>query len=143
MILREFIEKIDKDTPLCIMKAPDIDNVFRRENATDAIPDALLDMKVRAIFTESELLYIYVQRNAKTGSFGEFLNSLDIHACIDVRIVDHGGKTVKEFHDKDFYSDDKYNDYLVKRISVSNDGWDGRISVVIEPDDYVWSYIGY
>lgn len=72
MLLREFIEKIDKDTPLRIMKAPDIDNVFKRENATDAIPDTLLDMKVRAIFTESELLYIYVQRNAKNGSFGEF-----------------------------------------------------------------------
>lgn len=82
-------------------------------------------------------------RNAKNGSFGEFLNSLDIHACIDVRVVDHDGKTVKEFHDKDFCSNDEYNDYLVKRISVSDDGWDGRISVVIEPDDYIWSYVGY
>ena len=100
-------------------------------------------MKVRSIFTESELLYIYVQRNDKNGSFGEFLNSLDIHACIDVRVVDHNDKTVDEFHDKDFCSNDKYNDYLVKRISISNDGWDGRISVVIEPDDYVWSYVGY
>ena len=88
-------------------------------------------------------MYIYVQRNAKNGSFGEFLNSLDIHACIDVRVVDHNDKTVDEFHDKDFCSNDKYNDYLVKRISISNDGWDGRISVVIEPDDYVWSYVGY
>ena len=143
MLLRELMEKIDKDAPLCIMKAPDIDNVFRRKDSSDAIPDTLLDMKVRAIFTESELLYIYVQRNAKNGSFGEFLNSLDIHACIDVRVVDHDGKTVEEFHDEDFCSNDEYNDYLVKRISVSDDGWDGRISVVIEPDDYVWSYVGY
>ena len=143
MLLRELMEKIDKDVPLCIMKASDIDNVFRRKCASDAIPDTLLDMKVRAIFTESELLYIYVQRNAKNGSFGEFLNSLDIHACIDVRVVDHDGKTLKEFHDKDFCSNDEYNDYLVKRISVGDDGWDGRISVVIEPDDYVWSYVGY
>ena len=143
MLLRELMEKIDKNTSLCIMKAPDIDNVFRRNDASDAIPDTLLDMKVRAIFTESELLYIYVQRNAKNGSFGEFLNSLDIHACIDVCVLDHDGKTVKEFHDKDFYSNDEYNDYLVKRISVGDDGWDGRISVVIEPDDYIWSYVGY
>ena len=143
MLLRELMEKIDKNTSLCIMKAPDIDNVFRRKDSSDAIPDTLLDMKVRAIFTESELLYIYVQRNAKNGSFGEFLNSLDIHACIDVCVVDHDGKTLKEFHDKDFYLNDEYNDYLVKRISVGNDGWDGRISVVIEPDDYVWSYVGY
>ena len=143
MLLRELMEKIDKNTSLCIMKAPDIDNVFRRNDASDAIPYTLLDMKVRAIFTESELLYIYVQRNAKNGSFGEFLNSLDIHTCIDVRVVDHDGKTVKEFHDEDFCSNDEYNDYLVKRISVSDDGWNGRISVVIEPDDYIWSYVGY
>ena len=143
MLLRELMEKIDKDAELCIMKDPDINNAFRRKDASDAIPDTLLDMKVRAIFTDSELLYIYVQRNAKDGSFGEFLNSLDIHACIDVRIVDHDGKTVKEFHDEDFCSNDEYNDYLVKRISVSDDGWDGRISVVIEPDDYIWSYVGY
>ena len=143
MLLRELMEKIDKNTSLCIMKAPDIDNVFRRNDASDAIPDTLLDMKVRAIFTENELLYIYVQRNAKDGSFGEFLNSLDTYTCIDVRIVDHDGKTVEEFHDEDFCSNDEYNDYLVKRISVSDDGLDGRISVVIEPDDYIWSYVGY
>ena len=143
MLLRELMEKIDKNTPLCIMKAPDIDNVLIRNGASDAIPDTLLDMKVRAIFTESELLYIYVQRNAKNGSFGEFLNSLDTHVCIDVRVVDHDGKTLNEFHDKDFCSNDEYNDYLVKRISVGDDGCDGRISVVIEPDDYVWSYVGY
>ena len=143
MLLRELMEKIDKDTPLCIMKSTDIDNVFKRKDSSDAIPDTLLDMKVRAIFTDSELLYIYVQRNAKNGSFGEFLNSLDIHACIDVRVVDHDGKTVEEFHDEDFCSNDEYNDYLVKRVSVGDDGWDGRISVVIEPDDYIWSYVGY
>ena len=143
MLLRELIEKIDKNTPLCIMKAPDIDNVFKRKDSSDAIPDTLLDMKVRAIFTESELLYIYVQRNAKNGSFGEFINSLDIHACIDVRVVDHDGKTVNEFHDEDFCSNDEYNDYLVQRISVGADGRDGRISVVIEPDASVWSYVGY
>ena len=143
MLLRELMEKIDKNTSLCIMKSPDIANVFRRKCASDTIPDTLLDMKVRAIFTENELLYIYVQRNAKNGSFGEFLNSLDIHACIDVRVVDHDGKTIEEFHDEDFCSNDEYNDYLVKRISVSDDGLDGRISVVIEPDDYIWSYVGY
>lgn len=143
MLLRELIKKIDNDAPLCIMKAPDIANVFRRKCAHDIIPDTLLDMKVRAIFTENELLYIYVQRNAKDGSFGEFLNNLDTYTCIDVRVVDHDGKTVEEFHDEDFCSNDEYNDYLVKRISVGDDGWDGRISVVIEPDDYVWSYVGY
>ena len=143
MLLRELMEKIDKNTSLCIMKAPDVDNVLKIKIAYDIIPDTLLDMKVRAIFTKNELLYVYVQRNTKDGSFGEFINSLDIHACIDVRVVDHDGKTVEEFHDEDFCSNDEYNDYLVKRISVSDDGWDGRISVVIEPDDYVWSYVGY
>ena len=143
MLLRELIKKIDKGATLCIMKAPDVDNVFKIKIAYDIIPDTLLDMKVRAIFTKNELLYVYVQRNTKDGSFGEFINSLDIHACIDVRVVDHDGKTLKEFHDKDFCSNDEYNDYLVKRISVGDDGWDGRISVVIEPDDYVWSYVGY
>ena len=143
MLFRELMEKIDKGTTLCITKDPDANNLFKIKIAYDIIPDTLLDMKVRAIFTKNELLYVYVQRNNKNGSFGEFINNLDIHACIDVRVVDHDGKTVNEFHDEDFCSNDEYNDYLVKRISVNDDGCDGRISVVIEPDDYVWSYVGY
>ena len=108
--------------------------MFRIDNASDNIPDTLLNMKVTSIFAENELLYVYVQRNAKEGSFRELINSLDIHIRIDVRIVDNAGKTVEEFHDKDFCPNYKYDNYLIKRISVSDDGWDGRISVTIEPD---------
>lgn len=143
MLLRELMEKIDKNTPLCIMKAPDIDNVFRRNDASNAIPDTLLDMKVRAIFTDSELLYIYVQRNTKKGSFGEFLNSLNLYDCIDVRIVNHSGKLEKELLANSVCSSYEYGDYLLRKVGINDDGRDSRLSVEIESDDYIWSYVGY
>ena len=143
MLLRELVQKIDKDILLRVMKFPSCEIVFRRENASDIIVDELLDMEVKSIFEEWGTLYIYVRKNTKNGSFGEFLNSLDIHACIDVRVVNHDGKTVKKFHDKDFYSNDKYNDYIVRKVGINDDGRDSRLSVDIEPDDYIWLYVGY
>ena len=143
MLLRELVQKIDKDILLRVMKFPSCEIVFRRENASDIISDELLDMEVKSIFEEWGTLYIYVRKNTKNGSFGEFLNSLNLYDCIDVRIINHSGKLKKELLANSICSSYKYGDYLVRKVGINDDGRDSRLSVVIEPDDYIWSYIGY
>lgn len=143
MLLREFIEKIDKDIPLYVMKSPNCEIMFRRKNASDIIVDKLLDMEVKSIFVECGALYIYVRKNTKKGSFGEFLNSLNLSDCIDVRIVNHSGKVEKELHSNSVCSSYKYCDYIVRKAGIVGDGFDSRMSVEIEPDDFVWTYVNF
>ena len=143
MLLRELVQKIDKDILLRIMKFPSCEIVFRRENASDIIADELLDMEVKSIFEEWGTLYIYVRKNTKNGSFGEFLNSLNLYDRIDVRIVNHSGKLEKELLTNSVCSSYEYGDYLVRKVGISDDGRDSRLSVEIESDDYIWSYVGY
>ena len=143
MLLRELVQKIDKDILLRIMKFPSCEIVFRRENASDIIADELLDMEVKSIFEEWGTLYIYVRKNTKSGSFGEFLNSLNLYDRIDVRIVNHSGKLEKELLANSVCSSYEYGDYLVRKVGISDDGRDSRLSVEIESDDYIWSYVGY
>ena len=143
MLLRELVQKIDKDILLRVMKFPSCEIVFRRENASDIIADELLDMEVKSIFEEWGTLYIYVRKNTKSGSFGEFLNSLNLYDCIDVRIVNHSGKLEKKLLANSICSSYKYGDYLVRKVGINDDGRDSRLSVEIEPDDYIWSYVGY
>ena len=143
MLLRELVQKIDKDILLRVMKFPSCDIIFRRENASDIIADELLDMEVKSIFEEWGTLYIYVRKNTKRGSFGEFLNSLNLYGRIDVRIVNHSGKLEKELLANSVCSSYEYGDYLVRKVGISDDGRDSRLSVDIESDDYVWSYVGY
>lgn len=142
MLLRELIEKIDKDILLRIMKSSG-EIMFRRENASDIILDELLDMEVKSIFEECGTLYIYVRRNTKKGSLGEFLNTLNMYDRIDVRIVNHSGKLEKELLANSVYSSYEYSDYLVRKVSISGDGCDSRLSVEIEPDDFVWTYVNF
>lgn len=136
MILRELMQKIDKDIPLCVMKPPSGEVLFRRKNTSDTILDVLLDMEVKLILEECGKLYIYVRRNAKKGSFEELLNSLNMYDCIDVRIVNHSGKLDKELSANSVYSSYKYGDYLVRKVEIVGDGWRSRMSVEIEPEDY-------
>ena len=143
MLLRELVQKIDKDILLRIMKFPSCEIIFRRENASDIIVDELLDMEVKSIFEEWGTLYIYVRKNTKNGSFGEFLNSLNLHDCIDVHIVNHSGKLEKELLANSVCSSYEYGDYLVRKVGISDDGRNSRLSVEIESDDYIWSYVGY
>lgn len=143
MLLRELVQKIDKDILLRVMKFPSCEIIFRRENASDIIADELLDMEVKSIFEEWGTLYIYVRKNTKKGSFGEFLNSLNLYDCIDVCIVNHDGKLDKELHSNSVCSSYKYSDYLVRKVSIVGDGRGSRMSVEIEPDDYSWSYFNF
>lgn len=143
MILRELMQKIDKGIPLCVMKSPSGEIMFRRESVSDIIKDELLDMEVSSIFDECGTLYIYVRKNTKKGSFGEFLNSLNLYDCIDVRIVNHSGKVEKELHANSVCSNYKYGDYLVRKVEIVGDGWRSIMSVEIEPDDFVWTYVNF
>ena len=143
MLLRELVQKIDKDILLRVMKFPSCEIVFRREDASDIIADELLDMEVKSIFEEWGTLYIYVRKNTKNGSFGEFLNSLNLNDCIDVRIINHSGKLEEELLANSVCSSYEYGDYIVRKVGINDDGRDSRLSVVIEPDDYIWSYVGY
>ena len=143
MLLRELVQKIDKNVLLRVMKFPSCEIVFRRENASDIIVDELLDMEVKSIFEEWGTLYIYVRKNTKSGSFGEFLNSLNLYDRIDVRIVNHSGRLEKELLANSVCSSYEYGDYLVRKVGINDDGRDSRLSVEIESDDYVWSYVGY
>ena len=143
MLLRELVQKIDKNVLLRVMKFPSCEIVFRREDASDIIVDELLDMEVKSIFEEWGTLYIYVRKNTKNGSFGEFLNSLNLYDRIDVRIVNHSGKLEKELLTNSVCSSYEYGDYLVRKVGISDDGRDSRLSVEVESDDYIWSYVGY
>ena len=143
MLLRELVQKIDKNVLLRVMKFPSCEIVFRREDASDIIVDELLDMEVKSIFEEWGTLYIYVRKNTKSGSFGEFLNSLNLYDRIDVRIVNHSGKLEKELLANSVCSSYEYGDYLVRKVGISDDGRDSRLSVEVESDDYIWSYVGY
>ena len=143
MLLRELVQKIDKDILLRIMKSPSCEIVFRRENSSDIIPDELLDMEVKSIFEEWGTLYIYVRKNTKNGSFGEFLNSLNLYDCIDVRIVNHSGKLEKELLANSVCSSYKYGDYLLRKVCINDNGCRSRMSVEIEPDDFVWTYVNF
>ena len=143
MLLRELVQKIDKDILLRIMKFPSCEIVFRRESASDIISDELLDMEVKSIFEEWGTLYIYVRKNTKNSSLGELLNSLNLYDCIDVRIVNHSGKLEKELLANSVCSSYKYGDYLVRKVGINDDGRGSRLSVEIESDDYTWSYVGY
>lgn len=143
MLLRELVQKIDNDILLRVMKSPSCEIMFRRENASDIIPDELLDMEVKSIFEEWGTLYIYVRKNTKKGSFGEFLSSLNLYDCIDVRIVNHSGKLEKELLANSVCSSYEYGDYLLRKVGINDDGRDSRLSVEIESDDYIWSYVGY
>ena len=143
MLLRELVQKIDKDILLRVMKFPSCEIVFRRESASDIIADELLDMEVKSIFEEWGTLYIYVRKNTKNGSFGEFLNSLNINDRIDVRIINHSGNLEEELLANSVCSSYEYGDYIVRKVGINDDGRDSRLSVEIEPDDYIWSYVGY
>lgn len=50
MKLRELVEKIDNDIVLWIVRAPDTNILFKRENASDVIPENLLCMEVGTFF---------------------------------------------------------------------------------------------
>lgn len=134
MTLRELVEKIDNDTPLCIIGGPDVETLFKRRFASDVIPENFLNMEVGTIFNESNSLYIFAKRNSRNGSFRELLNRLHDYECIDVYVVNRDGAKEKVHSGRIvFCTNYEYDNYLVKRISLHRAEWSSSIEIVIEP----------
>ena len=134
MKLRELVNKIDNDIVLWIVREPDTNVLFKRENVSDVIPEDLLCMEVGTVFNEFNSLYIYVQRNSRKGSFRELLNCLHGYEYIDVYVANRDGTRKKVCSKRTvFCIDNKYNHYPVKRISPYRSEWGDRIEIEIEP----------
>lgn len=134
MKLRELVEKIDNDIVLWIVRAPDTNILFKRENASVVIPENLLCMEVGTFFPGYDRLHIEVKRNAEKGSFRELLNCLNSYNYIDVYVVNRDGTRKKVCSKRTvFCIDNKYNNYLVKRISPYRSEWGDKIEIEIEP----------
>ena len=116
MELKELVNKIDNDTVLWIVRAPDTNVLFKRKHAFDVIPDNLLRMEVGTFFPSYNRLYIEVKRNSRKGSFRELLNRLNGYDCIDV-YVDRDGTKEKVYSEQAVLrTNEEYDNYLVKMI---------------------------
>ena len=134
MELKELVNKIDNDTVLWIVRAPDTNVLFKRKHAFDVIPENVLCMEVVTFFPSYNRLYIEVKRNAGNGSFRELLNHLNSYDCIDVYVVNRDGTREKVYSDQAVLrSSEEYDDFLVKRISPYKSEWGDKIEIEIEP----------
>ena len=134
MKLKELVNKIDNDIVLWIVRAPDTNILFKRENASDVIPENLLCMEVGTFFPGYDRLHIEVKRNAEKGSFRELLNHLNNYDCIDVYVVNRDGAKEKVYSDQAVLrTNEEYDNYLVKRISPHESEWGDKIEIEIEP----------
>jgi len=134
MKLRELVNKIDNDIVLWIVRAPDTNVLFKRENASDVIPKNLLCMEVGTFFPSCNGLDIEVKRNSRKGSFRELLNRLNSYECIDVYVVNRDGTRKKVYSEQAVLrTSEEYDDCLVKRISPHKSEWGDKIEIEIEP----------
>ena len=134
MKLRELVNKIDNDIVLWIVREPDTNVLFKRENVSDVIPEDLLCMEVGTFFPSCNGLDIEVKRNSRKGSFRELLNHLNSYECIDVYVVNHDGTKEKVCSDQAVLrTNEEYDNYLVKRISPYRSELCDKIEIEIEP----------
>ena len=134
MELKELVNKIDNDTVLWIVRAPDTNVLFKRKHAFDVIPDNLLRMEVGTFFPSYNRLYIEVKRNAGNGSFRELLNHLNSYDCIDVYVVNRDGTREKVYSEQAVLrTNEEYDNYLVKMIKPHETEWGDKTEIVIEP----------
>ena len=134
MKLRELVNKIDNDIVLWIVRGPDTNVLFKRENVSDVIPEDLLCMEVETFFPSCTGLDIEVKRNSRKGSFRELLNHLNSYERIDVYVVNHDGTKEKVCSDQAVLrTNEEYDNYLVKRISPYRCEWCDKTEIEIEP----------
>lgn len=138
MKLKELVNKIDNNIVLWIVRAPDTNILFKRENASDVIPENLLCMEVGTFFPGYGRLHIEVKRNSRKGSFRELLNCLNSYDygynCIEVYVVKRDGTREKVYSDQAaLRNNEEYDNYLVKRISPYRSEWGDKIEIEIEP----------
>ena len=131
MKLRELVNKTDNGIYLCIVGAEDNKTVFRKKHAYDVIPENLLDMEVGRVFSSFNRLYIHVKRNC---SFRELLDTISGYEYIDVYVVNRDGAKEKVYSNRAaFFTNYKYDNYIVKKISLHEVGFGSKIEIVIEP----------
>lgn len=133
MILKELVNKIDNNIVLWIVRAPDTNVLFKRENASDVIPENLLRMEVGTFFAGYGRVHIEVKRNSRKGSFRELLDHMNCYACIDVYVVNRDGTKEKVYDQAVLHTSEEYDNYLVKRISPYRSEWGDKIEIEIEP----------
>ena len=134
MKLKELVNKIDNDIVLWIVREPDTNVLFKRENVSDVIPEDLLCMEVGTFFPRCNGLDIEVKRNSRKGSFRELLNHLNSYDCIDVYVVNHDGTKEKVYSEQAVLrTNEEYDNYLVKRISPHRSEWGDKLEIEIEP----------
>lgn len=134
MKLRELVNKIDNDIVLWIVRGPDANVLFKRENASDVIPENLLCMEVGTFFPGYDRAHIEVKRNSRKGSFRELLNCLNSYACIDVYVDNRDGTKEKVYSDRAVLcTNEEYDNYLVKRIIPYRSEWGDKLEIEIEP----------
>lgn len=134
MKLKELVNKIDNDIVLWIVRGPDANVLFKRENASDVIPENLLRMEVGTFFPIYNRLYIEVKRISRKGSFRELLNCLSSYACIDVYVDNRDGTKEKVYSERAVLcTNEEYDNYLVKRISPHRSEWGDKLEIEIEP----------
>lgn len=134
MTLRELVEKIDNDIVLWIVRGPDANVLFKRENASDVIPENLLCMEVGTFFIGYDRVHIEVKRNYRKGSFRELLNCLSSYSCIDVYVDKRDGTKKGVYSDQAVLcTGEKYDNYRVKRISPYRSEWGDKLEIEIEP----------
>ena len=118
MKLRELVNKIDNDIVLWIARAPDTNVLFKRENASDVIPENLLCMEVGTFFPGCNRLYIEVKRNSRNSSFRGLLNCLNGYECVDVYVVNRDGTKEKVYSEQAVLRiNEEYDDCLVTQTS--------------------------
>lgn len=134
MKLKELVNKIDNDIVLWIVRGPDTNVLFKRENASDVIPENLLRMEVGTFFPGYGRLHIEVKRNSRKGSFRELLNCLSSYACIDVYVDNRDGTKEKVYSNRAvFVTNYEYDNYWVKKVSLHEVEWGDKIEIEIEP----------
>ena len=134
MKLRELVKKVDKDIVLWIVREPDTNVLFKRENVSDVIPEDLLCMEVGTFFPSCNGLDIEVKRNSRKGSFRELLNHLNSYDCIDVYVVNRDGTKEKVYSEQAVLrTNEEYDNYLVKMIKPHKSEWGDKLEIEIEP----------
>lgn len=106
-----------------------------RSSASDVIPDYLLKTEVNTIVSNVDNMYIFVKSRFNKCSFRDLIKHLNVGERIDVWEINGDGTKKKVYSDRAIYIiDRKYDDYLVKQVSMHKSKWKySIIDIVIEP----------
>lgn len=135
MTLKEFVNKLDANIVVYVIKSGCSRPLFKREYASDAIPDYLSEAEVNAIYFDVNQMQIFVKSRFNKCSFRDLISRLNAGARIDVWVINCDGTKEKVYSDFAVYCvGKKYDDYLVKQVNTHKSKWKyAVIDIVIEP----------